>query len=83
MTVVSPMNYAIPCPSCGANAPPHLKYCWSCGAPIYPIHERCGVCGKPVGHGRHRIEGRLAYSCGCGFAATKKEELDQHLRKMK
>ena len=83
MTVVSQMPYLIPCPGCGVQVPSHLRYCWGCRAYISAVHKRCSVCGKPVSHGRHRGPQGLAYYCGCGFAATRKEELDDHLREMK
>ena len=82
MTVISPMPETIVCPRCGGKIPPSIKICWHCGFNVSSIHERCPNCGKPTGHGRHRVEGRLVYLCGCGFASTTRIELERHLEEV-
>jgi hypothetical protein len=73
----------IECPRCHRNLPVFLTVCWHCGEYLVNLHTVCGVCGKQVGHGRHRIRGELVYVCGCGFQASTKEELDEHLREVR
>ena len=84
MTIISQMPKILKCPSCSSEIPSTIRYCWDCGYPIHKFHETCAICGGPINPPRrHRGPLGLAYYCGCGFACTKKSELEQHLKDVK
>lgn len=68
---------AVVCPNCSWEVP-DTPHCLNCGKPLNATHDSC-FCGKEHYHGKHRVKGKLALRCSCGFSATTQKELKEHL----